>query len=85
MNGRPHTRPIGSRQPSHLDGPVTVISAGRPICRCMSRQAGLSAGRHAGRPIGRQSNRLAGLLAGRTGGRTVAGAVVGLLVGPAKW
>ena len=58
MNGRPHTRPIGSRQPSHLDGPVTVISvdgpvtvisAGRPICRCMSRQAGLSAGLVAGK------------------------------------
>ena len=75
---------IGSRQASHFPGPVTVISAGRAICRCMSRQAG-QIGRHAGRPIGKQSSRLAGLLAGRTGGRTVAGAVVRLLVGPAKW
>ena len=89
MRGKPNARPIGSRQASHLAGLVTVISAGRPICKCMSRQEALPIGRKSGRPIGRQScrqrGRLAGLLAGRTGGRPVAGPVVGLLVGPAKW
>ena len=47
---------IGSRQASHLARPVTVISAGRPICRCMSRQAGLLAGL------------LAGIVAGKVAG-----------------
>ena len=89
MSGKPNAMPIGNRQASHFDEPVTVIPEGRPICRCMSRQEALPIGRKSGRPIDRQScrqrGRLAGLLAGRTGGRTVAGPVVGLLVGPAKW
>ena len=69
MSGRPIARPIGCRQASHLDRPVTVLSADRPISRCMTRQAGLSAGRQAGRPIGRPIGRHSGRQGGRLAGQ----------------
>ena len=76
---------IGSRQASHLAGAVAFILAGRPMCRCMSRQAGLSAGRpicsqssrKSGRPIGRPISRPCGRHSRRHSGR--------LLVGLTEW